>query len=483
MMLQRRQTVTLGMVALVLLLGACSTYRGEKLGIHNGNTVAPTGIPYTLVRPEYTLSRTSPVEGAKLPTYTLSVTYEADPEHYYTLKIDPGVFADPDFTMKLGTNGTLQSTKATFTEQITPTITALGSFATNLIGALATGALDKDSVRRAIIVELTGNACEALSDVPRLPAAPPMPAPSVASAMRDRIEAFKDDDAFADLFHYVTERERSCLETARSNLRTTILTSHKAAIDRWEAARRQYLSTHPTDTLFVERLSRAVATDDSRAFDALRSEIKAAIDEAGQPTPIARERDSLLSLAVPAAKGQAGTEAQDKLDFFISMDTQTWRGRHVLFLEREIDHATLFALRRPQLSQKEKQDIAKYSQELRRQHAATIGVTGLYDRSVELAAFIAKIPDKSVQGGRAPAVAEYATARAELDEVLKQIEAQRSRVLTDAKPAPPPPAPPLKATKLRRVSRDTIERSKTPGWINGEGANAPNYVLILKEVE
>jgi hypothetical protein len=477
-MILRGQTVTLAMVALVLLLGACSTYRGEKLGIHNGNTVAPTGIPYTLVRPEYTLSRTPPVNGEKRPTYTLSVTYEADPEHYYTLKIAPGIFADPDFTMKLGTNGTLQSTKATFTEQITPTITALGSFAANLIGALATGALDKASVRQAIIAELTGNACASFSDVPRLPATPPMQTPSVASAMRDRINGFKDDDEFAALFHYVTEKERSCLETARSNLGTTIATSHKADIEQWETARRQYLSAHPTDTLFVDRLTRAVATDDSSAFDTLKSEIKADSNEAR-----ADERNSLFELAVPAAKGQAGTEAQDKLDFFISMDTQTWRGRHVLFLEREIDRATLFALRRPQLSQKEKQDVAKYSQELRRQHAATIGVTGLYDRSVELAAFIAKIPDKFVQGGRAPAAAEYATARAELDEVLKQIEAQRSRVLTDAKPAPPPPAPPLKATKLRRVSRDTIERSKAPEWINGEGATAPNYVFVLQEVE
>jgi hypothetical protein len=450
--------------------------------MHAGAAVAPTGIPYTLVRPEYTLSRTPPASGEKQPTYTLSVTYEADPEHRYSLKIAPSIFADPDFTVKLGTNGILQGTKATFTEQITPTITALGSFATSLIGALAT-VLDKDSVRQAIIAELQGPPCAALSDVLTLPLPLPAREPSVAFVMQDRIKAFKDDNEFAELFHYVTEKEWSCLEAARKNIALTGQTRHKAAIASWEKARSDYLSINPTDKLFVDRLTRAVTADDSSAFEALASEIKADTDAAGNPTAAATNRGRLFALARPAAKGFMGTEAQAKLDFFLGMDAQTWRGRHVLFLEREIDRTTLFVLRRPQLSEQAKQDIGVYVRTLRQQRAATIGVTELYDRAVELTAFIAKIQDKSVEGGRAPATAEYATARAELDEVLRQIDAQRSRVLTDAKPAPPPPAPPLKVTNLRRVSLDTIEKSKMPGWINSEGVNAPDYVLVLKEVD
>src|SRR5438046_1776711 len=87
---------------LPILIFGCSTYRGEKLGIHDNKPVAATGVPYTLVRPEYTLTRTPPAAGEKKPTYTLGVSYEADPTHRYTLRIEPGIFADPNFVLKLG---------------------------------------------------------------------------------------------------------------------------------------------------------------------------------------------------------------------------------------------------------------------------------------------------------------------------------------------------------------------------------------------
>ena len=170
-------------VAVLALMCSCSTFSGEKLGIKDDKSVVPRGIPYVLVRPEYTLTRTPPADGQKLPTYTIGVSYEVDWSQRYSLKVNPGLFANSDFIMKLGAGGTLLGTAATLTEQVTPTIAALGSFANDIVGALATGALDKDSVRKQIKSDLRGSNCTAESDVPRLS----IPPGNATSTVKDTI--------------------------------------------------------------------------------------------------------------------------------------------------------------------------------------------------------------------------------------------------------------------------------------------------------
>ena len=113
--------------ASVLMVAGCSTYQGQKLGTTaDQKVISPTGVPYMLVRPEYALSLTVPAEGDKKPTYTVAVAYVTDPSQMYTLRINPGAFANADFVVKLGTTGAMQGTTTTLTETVTPAITALG---------------------------------------------------------------------------------------------------------------------------------------------------------------------------------------------------------------------------------------------------------------------------------------------------------------------------------------------------------------------
>jgi hypothetical protein len=476
-------------LALVLMFG-CSTYKGQKYATIVDNKpqyVAPTGIPFALTRPEYTLARTPPAEGQKLPTYTLGVTYEPDPSHKYTLKINPGIFADPNFTVKLAAGGTLQATTVTFTEQITPTITTLGQFTASIIGALAVAAvLDKTSLRQEINSGITSAKCNSESDVPALCVdniGPSCPLPEeVGSAIKKRIDAFKSDDEFVELFHYVTEKEHLCLEAAAKELKQK-LSITKEDVDKkknkWIEKREAYLKDKKDDSKawdIVNRLTLAVINDDRKAFEELKSEIKneVADEEKKHKRGPASEKNELIVNAQEAAESQTQYEAQPKLDFFVKMDIPTWFGRHLLYLEREIEKTETFALRHPKLTDPQKAQIKKFISTLRRQRAAAIGALDLHDRSVVLSEFIEKIRDKPVFGGTAPATSEYATARAELDTVLLQIEARRTRVLASAKPPPPPQAPPLKITNVKRVSSDEIKKL---------GPNGPDYVLVLKEVE
>ena len=112
-------------------------------------------------------SRTPPATGSQDPPYALTVAYVPDPSQRYSLKIDPGVLKAPDFTMKFGSGGVLSGTTATVTEQVTPFITAIGSFAASVIGAGTTlGVFDKISFRQEFIT-LVENKCNDASDVIR----------------------------------------------------------------------------------------------------------------------------------------------------------------------------------------------------------------------------------------------------------------------------------------------------------------------------
>lgn len=454
---------------LATMIAACSTYSGQKLGTVDDKPIKPNGIPYNLVRPEYTITRTAPAAGQKKPTYSLAVSYQPDPTQRYSLKVSPGIFANTDFVMKLTSTGTLAGTTTTFTEQLTPAITAFGTLASNVIGAAAL--LDKNSIRGKIKLDLTGSNCSKPTDVPHL--STELIGATVSVAIISRLDNFKDDAQFMDQFHYITELERVCLGDVLKAVNTRV-TAEKVKLDTWESARTDYLIKHPLDSAFVDRLTRAVKNEDSDEFTALAAVI--AVDAEPQKS----ERDALYALAGDAATALSRRVAQKQLDFIVNMDVTTWRARNLLYLEREIDRIT--ALRLKQSALIIASEAKTYLESLRRARAATLDAVDLYDRSVILATFIQSIRDKTERGGTAPATAEFAIARGELDNVLAQIDVRRARLLSDAAAPPPPPIVPLQDEKVARVDDKFIAASKLNGWFDGTGKTALDYVLVLTEV-
>jgi hypothetical protein len=196
---------------------------------------------------------------------------------------------------------------------------------------------------------------------------------------------------------------------------------------------------------------------------------------------VAIDRDPILIAAQLASKAGKGSEAVTQLEFIANMDQPTWLARHLLYLERELSAVDLTRLRRPALA--DNALLSKYVDSVRVQRARTLGAQTLYDRSLLLSKFLESIPQKTERGGSAPATAEYIAVRTELDTVLVQIDARRTRVLSDAQPAPPPPIPALNGVSVVRVAEQTITDSTQADWSTSDvGKNAPEYVLVLKEV-
>ena len=108
----------------------------------------------------------------------------------------------------------------------------------------------------------------------------------------------------------------------------------------------------------------------------------------------------------------------------------------------------------------------------------------MYERSLTLAKFLRQIEKKTDRGGTAPATAEFAVARQELDAVLTQIDARRTKVVAAAAAPAAPTIPAVKAEPIAAVERTVITDSVADGWAaSAAGKAAKQFVLVLREVQ
>lgn len=483
--------------AAVLMIGlvtvGCSSYAGQKLGIKDSKQLAPAGLPYSLTRPEFVLSRTAPADGEKNPTYTLAVSYEPDPSQQYDIRISPSLFADGSLAVKFTTAGGVSSTNGGITDLIGPTITALGSFAKDVI---ASGVFDKNSIRTLVILTMTDkqkpiSECNVESVVP----APPEPytekqrakAPfrSVGQEMAQRMRRFAGDDEFLEKFHYMTEAEKQCLIKVDEAIVKAPALERKAAQDQWTIAQTGYKTAQPTDAAFLESVTAAYDGSDLSEIIADGVDNKAAFNKAPlADQPLFEARSALLAAAETAMKLAATSDLSKKLKTIYDMNPSVWLARHVLFLEREVARLRLAVIQRPDISDVSSSEISDYIDQLQRSRARALDVPELYQRAASLVKFLRQIERKTEHGGSAPATSEFATARVELDNVLSQIDARRTKVVAAATPPSAPTIAAIKAQPISSVEEAVITASKADKWADTKaGKEAAQFVVYLREVK
>jgi hypothetical protein len=158
--------------SLLLIFWGCSTYKGHKISLEGTLPVKSTGIPFKLVRPEYTIKISPDPDDETKANYTLKAVYVPDASQQYTLTLDPSFFADGNFTLNLNASGMIEDSTATVSERVTPFITTIGTIAADLAGPLsiafdkqtAVGALKNEIVvckdsewTAALIIDLVAN--------------------------------------------------------------------------------------------------------------------------------------------------------------------------------------------------------------------------------------------------------------------------------------------------------------------------------------
>jgi hypothetical protein len=491
-------TKTLFIVLLCTSLGGCATYRGEKLGSlpppgDPAASVIPNGVPFVLTRPVYMLSRTVPADDT-LPVYTIEVKNEADPKQYYSVRLKTAPFTDPDFLIKFADNGSIASTTSTTTEILTPAISALGSFVGNIISTKALGVFDKENLTTQITDVMRDQdhpipACKAAPDLPGIKEEVLLsgtPVADVGDQLAAYFATFKRDKDFTEQFHYRTEGELSCLDGVKTTLAGLVTIDPATATKDWNDAEAAYLAKHADATAFATRVRTAVESHQTDQIKALVVEVKA---QRKANAALARDQRVLLDKANRAIAALVFGDAIAQLNFFDNMDSKTWRARHTLYLEARLSELELLHLRDASIASSPKK-FSAYRHLLgafELERARTIGAVELYNRGQMLGAFLARVRDKAVDGGRAPATAEYTAIRQELDTVRAAIDAKRTKLMANAAPPPVPALPALTNLRVQAVGRDVIEASRKDGWANSQAgldaANNAKYVLVLEEAE
>lgn len=490
-------------VLLCIVVSGCASLEGQKFGTREragsvggaGESVAPTGIPFTLTKPVYTLSRSVPGTAGAPVVYSIGVAYEPDPRHRYSLRQDTVPFTDPDFLVQLSEDGTLTATKSVTNETITPAIKALGSFVTNLIGARGLGVYDDGGGLGKIVLYLIQSeaskpdgpaACKVDADSPfnRYQASATRSVPkTITEQIADQIQMYSTSEEFQARWHYLTQGELACLQGIIEKQGNVLADDAKNGKEKWEAERTSYLKSSAPDSAWVERLDGPVKAGDEEEVNRIIGDLN--IEEL-EKAPDGRARARLFNVAKLVAKASAGAVAKAQIDAIVDMAAPTWRWRHVQYLEQQLETVNLFRLRNPAVAQERRRAsaLASWEMALERELALTMDAAPHYARLRALSEFLSTIPIKTGSGGRAPATAEYATARQEFDLLNAFLADRRARIKEKGTPTAAPGPEPLNNVRIAEATLDVIAKSKERDWISTDaGKAAPQFVLVLEEAK
>lgn len=460
-------------------LSGCSSLYGEKLGAytdpHTNKPVAVTanGLPYTLVKPQFQLSTAPAVTAGSQNTVTVTLAMIPDTSQRYAVALDPGFLTNPDFKISFTSYGAVKTASATITDEITPTIKAIGSFVVSLatLGVVHPADKSPTAQRDALTSDIEANRGNGACAKPwsfylaqgaatrqdlnrqwsvRL---------STADAMALRLSAYKTDDDLKASFHYLTPEEKDCLQL--------IADSDVTAQAAYDKAR--------TDFVAKGGASDLIGTLDKQVKDgAVTAVANDATWKTNDETQQADQRKLIAAAKAAVAHAGEGGLAQ--------MAPADWRARHIAFTEDELARTAVLRLSVGGRASRLTGEIAQYREFLKEQRAAAAGAADLYARAKVLDAFLSRVREKSVRGGQAPASAEYVQYRTEFDALNTGIESLRAMAIASLTPPAPKPPP------FPTITNEPTCWMESAAFNGGDAAavkracnNAtPTFVLVLE---
>jgi len=510
-----RNPVGACMLVVALLAGCTTVYEGSRMSPEGVlENEAKAGIPFTLPKPEFKVER----DGADTPQrYKVAVTYVPDPTQRYTLRLSPALLANVEFGLDLGEQGEVSKVSGKTTEQVTPAIKSLFSFVGGVLGAATSVAalspdtaktskafsLSADPMKQGIGACLTkGTLAEEAQCVIEISQCPQSAKNKLTGRIGDYIAVAengkkKDKGDLLGSLHYLNADEKACLGAADTELQIN----------------------YP---IFAQDLQKALNNKFPNLPNApsppLTAALVAALQKAANPVDVERARRLLAGLAVAAetskfallerelgAKGITANPAeletlkaglsylgiiaggkpaapfeqlaqtkklQTGLAHIVALDTSAWRARHLVYLGEELDKLLLLELS-GQASAQQKNEV----EDLRMQAAVTAGKASAFVRLTRLENELNAIPPARASN-RISRYDDYAKARQEAERLRTEIAQASEALIASGKPkAAPPGALP---SSVAVVNQDCLDSSAKNGWIYGEGATAPEFVIVLR---
>jgi hypothetical protein len=435
--------------ALLTALTSCSSLDGTFVGDKSPDA-KDAGILFRLSKPVFTLTRVASTDATKTPGYQLAVTYEPNASQSFRIRYSPGFLSDSAFGVKLA-NGSLTGVNATATDQVVPTMTALATFTSNLIGSLAKLALEKSEIKDQFTKKIKEEAAR--------------PGTTCKNAAADSIvrqtEKFSSDEEFVGGFHWLTVDERNCLVETLAHFDPDPVKQEKVYRDGYLKEKKTLLDKDPTQVAWTDQIDAAITKKDMKALDVIEANLV-------EGTPGFGERSDVLAAAKQLIPVSTDSGVAKALKSFIDMKAKVWRRRHLLYLEREIDDLSLEAIR-------SQTDRSKEILDLMQAQAETIGAIAEYKEIGTLNTLMQSLRSRADRKDvTALTVNEFVKAQEALEAVTKAFDAKRTKVLEEGKAATPPVEvpPPSIVTLLPKVPQGAEVNS-----------TSPEFVLILEKVQ
>ena len=513
-----------------------------------------------LPRPVFKLKVTPDATDTSQANYQLTVEYVPDPEQTYSLRLSPTALTETSFAFQYSESlpGVLSSIGGGVKEQVTPTITAIGDFAASVIpfdttSASAVSASVPANIQPAPIVVASTRAMVPSSSAEAPPAPAEAPGKPVLLELVEKIQEHCDtvqqvaDDiryfvpgsldpsaanpalwraaelSMRTLYHYKTAGQRDCLET----IARTYIEREKKDIER---EKRELLRTLIDDDKgTLQCPSRPVSTDrnnpdwvvdscscsrgaiqealqanDIKGLTAMLQQVKRAIDAADRETEqeeICLARWTSLRKAIEIVRRPSDGRIQivKFLEFIALMPEDIWRARRILFL-RNMRGLCIAESIQGGWSRCEEQfrsdNVTDLINGVDCKIAVTAGEQSRYERMLQLSRFLSTVPNRDVQGGKAPAAAEYAAIRGEFDALSTSYNAAVDAVVVRNRDAPELTATPsvqgeqdvTVSSGVQKVSaRDLFDvpvkplsfvaASRKPSW---DSDDKPEFVIVVE---
>jgi hypothetical protein len=504
-------------VLCTLAAAACSSsFEGKKLSEDGGTSSTfstalskeYTGLPFTLTAPQYTLKIKPDPSNPARSLFALEAVFVPDPKQSYSLRVNPSVLANSEFSLSYGEHGNISNTSNKSTEQITPTLKALGSFVVNIAGVAGLGIFDSATMPQVIqsAIDNSGNAACA-------------PRKTVLAKRLNRYIAGKPaapsgidlTKLFLSEFHYLDLKERKCLTVIRDEFQELDRAIFRRADEKWLKHRGELLKSTESEQDQHEQNKKFVAALDEAKKDISRNQAEGFVaDLRALDGMLMSKTDDKIATAKARYKDKFGVEKPDVvseelrkkwvslvnlhyknltipnkeatvsavLNNIVSMPLPQWRARHVQYLDRMIADNTLKYL----TTKPPSVVIANKIKELNRQVAVTIGAIEAYEKRLALIAKLKPVPDLAPPTARLSQYQDYERVRLEADRLAGIIATRKSNILAAVKPESKKVKEEDKV--ILAVTEDELKALQSGGKLNRVGyEERPDFVIYLRALD
>lgn len=458
---------------------ACTTYVGHKLGPDGTLPPAATGIPYVMTVPEYTLDVTADSEDPSKEVYTLHKTDVPDPNQRYTIALDPALFNDGKFTVKLGDNGNLTEANSVVASRVVATIKAVGAIA----AARAKGALDFSSPEgealdryRAFLKASTQSSCTASAGGGNKVASK---IDGDIKALVDKGEAEKPEsgiDVATSRYFYASLAEKDCLAAVRITVEKTTPDYVTKSLGRYDAAVTQvdWLDSAPPTATNVEARTIVKAVKGwVQAKDA--ASIDKAVAYTGKHYRDVQGLDNFVTAARAHVNQLLAADRVKALARAFDIKPEVWRARAVKSIGRDIEALRL----EKDLNPANRAHIAGLIDAGEQRRAELVGGTALFERIRKIDDFLKEVRTvTTANGGVRYAAEEHIKLREERDKLSAQLQGLiASTVSSDTKGAVKADVKPRKNQSVRLANQHFVDQVNAGLGVLFD--NPPEFVLVL----